>query len=176
MSTLQLVRAEDAAIRRWGVAVADAALPFEARWTMAALKRTDPELHRRLVEQRGLFDAAMVTGRPEEIAAHGAAMVRGYARAVQVLDQATVPDDAYMLGQDPRSGFRVAIGEQKAAVQRVRELHGDTLIWVTPDEVAAILANLEAFKPIAVIKRLFPGAEILDVRPGDPAKDDGAIG
>jgi hypothetical protein len=50
------------------------------------------------------------------------------------------------------------------AAERVRELHGATVIWITPDEVAAIMANLEAFKPIATIKRLFPGAEILDVR------------
>jgi hypothetical protein len=71
-----------------------------------------------------------------------------------------------------RSGFRVAIGQQKAAAKRVRELHGDRVVWVTPDEVAAIVANLEAFKPIAAIKRLFPGAEIVNVFPGEPAKGD----
>ena len=51
-------------------------------------------------------------------------------------------------------------------------MHGATLVWITPDEVAAIVANLEAFKPIAAIKRMFPGAEILDVCPGEPAKAD----
>jgi hypothetical protein len=71
-----------------------------------------------------------------------------------------------------RSGFRVAIGQQKSVAQRVRELHGAAVVWVTPDEVAAIVANLEAFKPIATIKRLLPGAEILDVYPGEPAKGD----
>jgi hypothetical protein len=64
---------------------------------------------------------------------------------------------SYLLGQDMRIGFRVAIGQQKAAAHRVRKLHGETVVWITPDEVAAIVANLEAFKPIAVIKRLFPG-------------------
>jgi hypothetical protein len=54
----------------------------------------------------------------------------------------------------------------------VRELHGDKVVWITPDEVAAIVANIEAFKPIATIKRLFPGAEILDFHPGEPAKED----
>jgi len=44
---------------------------------------------------------------------------------------------------------------------RVRELYG--CVCITPDEVATILANLGAFKPIAAIKRLFPGAEILSV-------------
>jgi hypothetical protein len=38
----------------------------------------------------------------------------------------------------------------------------------------ALVRHLE-FKPIAAIKRLFPGPEVLDVRPGDPAKGDGDI-
>jgi hypothetical protein len=33
----------------------------------------------------------------------------------------------------------------------------------TPDEVEAIVTVLEAFNPSALIKRLLPGAEILDV-------------
>jgi hypothetical protein len=57
----------------------------------------------------------------------------------------------------------------------VRELHGESVSWITPDEVAALLANVEAFKPVAAIKRLFPGAEILDLRPGDP-KGDASVG
>jgi hypothetical protein len=139
----------------------------------AGRKRVDRDLHRRLVDQRDLFDQALVTGTAEEIEVHGAALCRGYAIAIQALERAAEPDQAYMLGQDVRSGFRVAIGQQKAAAQRVRELHGASkVVWVTPDEVAAIVANLEAFKPIAAIKRLFPGAEILDVYPGEPAKGD----
>jgi hypothetical protein len=43
----------------------------------------------------------------------------------------------------------------------------------TPDHESA---NIEAFKPIATIKRLFPGAEILDLHPGEPAKEDVAVG
>jgi hypothetical protein len=75
-----------------------------------------------------------------------------------------------------RTGFRVAIGEQKAAAERVAELHGQAVVWITPDEVAAIIANIEAFKPIAAIKRIFPGAEILDLHPGEPAKQDATVG
>ena len=172
MSTLHTIKADDAAMRQWAAAVAEAALPFESRWTLAALKRVDADIHHRLHEQRALFDHAMVTGTADDIERHGAALCRGYRKATQTLEQAGEPDNAYILGQDPRSGFRVAIGEQKAAAERVRELHGNAVIWVTPDEVAAIVANLEAFKPLAMIKRLFPGAEILDVRPGEPAKED----
>jgi hypothetical protein len=172
MTTIATIQREHVAIRKWQVAVAEAALPFEARWTLAALKRIDRDLHRRLLDQRGLFDKVLVTGTAEDIEVHGAALCRGYAVAIQTLERATEPDDAYMLGQDVRSGFRVAIGQQKAAAQRVRELHGDKVVWVTPDEVAAIVANLEGFKPIALIKRLFPGAEILDIHPSEPAKGD----
>ena len=90
------------------------------------------------------------------------AAARGYAEAAQALQDAGEADDAYMIGEDPRTGFRVIIGQQRAAARR--ELNGKAVIWITPDEVAAVLANLEAFKPIAAVKTFFPGAEILYVR------------
>jgi hypothetical protein len=164
MTSLGTIRREDAAIRKWLAAVAGAALSFEARWTWAALYRVAPDIHRRLTEQRRLFDQAAGAGTPEAIELHGGGMCRGYVAAVQALEAAQASDDAYLLGQDPRTGLRVAIGEHKAAAERVRELHGKAVVWITPDEVAAVLANLESFKPIAKIKQLFPGAEILDVR------------
>jgi hypothetical protein len=70
-------------------------------------------------------------------------LCRGYAIAIQPLERAAQPDDAYMLGQDSRTGIRV-----KAAAVWVRELHGDMVVWITPDEVAAALANVEAFKRV----------------------------
>jgi hypothetical protein len=157
-------RADTGAAIHWMHAASEAAIPFESRWTMAALKRVDPDVHARLRAQRNLFDQVLVTGSSAEVEEHGAAMVRGYAKAVAALEQAAEPDDAYLLGEDPATGFRVAIGDQKAAAARVRELHGAKVVWITPDEVAAVLAHIEAFKPIASIKRLFPGAEVLAVR------------
>jgi hypothetical protein len=154
MTSLGTIRREDAAIRKWLAAVAGAALSFEARWTWAALYRVAPDIHRRLTEQRRLFDQAAGAGTPEAIELHGGGMCRGYVAAVQALEAA----------QASGTGLRVAIGEHKAAAERVRELHGKAVVWITPDEVAAVLANLESFKPIAKIKQLFPGAEILDVR------------
>ena len=161
---------ESTAVRHWIRAVSDAAIPFESRWTWAALKRVDSDIYWRLSEQCELFDRVIDAGSIADIELHGAATCRGYTKAFQVLECAAEPDDAYQLGQDPRTGFRIAIGQQKAAAERVRELHGDPVVWITPDEVAAIFANLEAFKPVAAVKRLFPGAEILDVRPGHPAE------
>lgn len=166
---------DDANVRHWLAEVSSAAAAFERRWTWLALKRVDPDLARRFAEQRDLFDAALVTGEPNDIELHGAATCRGYAALVTAMERAREPDDAYMVGQDPKSGFKVAVGQQKAAAQRVAELHGSSVVWITPDEVAALMAGIEGFKQIASIKRLFPGAEIIDMHPGEAAKFDSGL-
>lgn len=159
-------------VRHWLAEVSAAALPFESRWTMLALKRVDPELARRLFEQRGLFDQACVTGSVDEVETHGAAMCRGWGAAVRVLASADEPDDAYQIGQDPATGLKVAIGHQRAAMDRVRDLHGDRVVWVTPDEVAKLMSSVEQFKFVGAVKQLFPGAEIIDRYPDEVAKSD----
>jgi hypothetical protein len=164
MSDIRTIMREDTAMRQWHAAVSETAAIYERRWTLAALKRVAPDLHVRLIEQRNLFDKALVTGTAADIDLHGAAMVRGWQKALAAVERAGEPDDAYVLGQDPRTGFRVAIGQQKRAAARVRELHGQTVVWVTPDEVAALMAGVEVFKPIAEIKKLWPGAEIVELR------------
>jgi hypothetical protein len=58
MTDLRTLQREDAGMRQWMAAVSEAATPFESRWTLAALKRVDPDIHRRLLEQRSLFDQA----------------------------------------------------------------------------------------------------------------------
>ena len=172
MLTIGTIQHEQAAIRRWQGAVAEAALPFESRWTLAALKRVDAGIHRRLFDQRGLFDQMLITGTPEEIELHGAALCRGYAIAIQMLERAAEPDDAYMLGQDMSHRPSCRHWPAKGRGERVCELYGNTVIFMTPDEVVTTIANIDAFKAIATIKRLFPGAEVIDVRPHEPAKDD----
>lgn len=148
-------------VTHWLGEVSAAAMPFESRWTWLALRRVDDDLGRRLFEQRGLFDQACITGTAAEVETHGAAMCRGYAAAVRALEQAGAEDDSYMLGFDPATGLRVAVGSQRAAVDRVRELHGSEVVWVTPDEVAVMVASVEKMKGIAVVKQFFPGAEIV---------------
>lgn len=155
--------------------VSAAAAAFERRWTRHALKRVDADLARRVAEQRSLFDQACVTGTVDEVEAHAAAMCRGYAAATRCMEASGEADDAYMLGSDPRSGFRIAVGHQKAAAGRVAEVHGKTVVWMSVDEVAAIMAGLEGFKQIAAVKQFFPGAEVLDLRPGDPAKAESGV-
>jgi hypothetical protein len=149
------------AVRHWLAEVSAAALPFESRWTWLSLRRVDDDLGRRLFEQRGLFDAACVTGTAAEVETHGSAMCRGLALAVRTMEQAGAEDDAYMLGSDPASGLKVAVGLQKAALDRVREIRGQDVVWVTPDEVATLMASVEAFKFVGAVKQFFPGAEVI---------------
>ena len=85
----------------WQTRVSDAALPFEARWTEAALRRIDPALHARFHRQRKLFNAALENGTIDEVVEHGAAMVRAYVAVVTAMQAAGAPDDAYQIGRGP---------------------------------------------------------------------------
>jgi hypothetical protein len=91
MLTIEALLVEDAALRHWIGAVSEAAVPFESRWTWAALKRVDPDIHRRLREQLDLFDHAVDAGSTADIELHGAATCRGYMTAFQVLEGAAEP-------------------------------------------------------------------------------------
>ena len=153
---------DEQTMRHWFAQVATAATAFESRWTMLALRRVDADLAQRLGEQRNLFDHACITGTADEIETQGAAMCRGYAAACRALEAAGAADDAYLLGRCSRTAMVVAIGEQKAAVERVRELHGADVVWITPDEVATLFASAEGLKMVAAVKQMFPGAEIID--------------
>jgi hypothetical protein len=161
-------------ISKWLGQVSDAALPFERRWTWLALRRVNPDIAKRLHEQRGLFDQACVTGTVDEVEEQGAALCRGYAAAVRALEASGEADDAYLIGQDSATGLKVAIGQQKAALDRVREVHGERVVWVSPDEVAKLMASVEQFKFVGAVKRLFPGAEVIDRYPDQPAQNDAA--
>ena len=96
-------------------------------------------------------------------------MVRAWQVIYRRMEAVGAPDDAYVLGVCPRTGTRVAIGDQTAARARVRELHGEQVIWLTPHEVATLLASHQV---AASLKRLFPGAELLDLHPDEPVKGD----
>lgn len=150
---------EVAVFVKWSTAVAQAALPFESRWTERALRRVDPDLFEAWTDQCSMWRQAQVTGSVEDLEEHGSATVRAYGAVVRRLEEASEPDDAYLLGFDGRTGTRVAIGDAKAAAERVRELHGEAVTWLTPDECAALLAGVDAFQKVAAIKKLWPGAE-----------------
>lgn len=169
----QLRRPSPAAGGGAGPSVADrmvqqecaAAAAFESRWTLRALRRVDAELYEAVCDQRSLFHEALITGEDAAVREHGEAMCRGWAAAVRRLEEAAEPDDAFLLGQDTRTGLKVAISDQRAASARVRELHGERVCFLTPDEVAAMFAGLQG---VAAVKALWPNSEVIEVRERAP--------
>jgi hypothetical protein len=145
----------------WQTKVAEAAVPFEARWTEAALRRTDPELYARFRRQRELFNTAVQGGSRDEVIAHSGGMVRAYVAVSARMEASGAVDDAYQIGRG-RSGMTIAIGPRPCC-DRVKELYGDAVQWFTPDEIAAIIEMDARFKALAEVKRVFPGAEINQV-------------
>jgi hypothetical protein len=150
--------------------VAGAAEAFESRWTLNALKRVDPDLHQIFNEQQDLYHEALIRGSDPEVEEQAAAMCRGWAAVARAMEAAKAEDDAYLLGFHGGTGTRVAIGGQKHAIARVRELHGDKVIWITPDEVAALVGGMELLK---AAKGVFPDAEVINLYPNEPAMEDG---
>jgi hypothetical protein len=148
--------------------VADAARAFESRWTTRRLKQLDPQLHARLQRQMELFQAALVCCEDdEELVAQGEAMLRGWAAATARMEG--VEDCSYMLGRDERSGLQVAISDQQGAQDRVAEVHGVQTLFLTPDEVATLMA---AQRELLQIKGAFPGCEIVDLFPNERRAED----
>jgi hypothetical protein len=146
---------------------------FEARWTMLALKRVDSELYGALKEQQALYYEATVHGTSDDIEAQGRALARGYAAAVHAMQQADYPDDAYLVGR--HNGMVVVISNQKATQSKLVELAstGERAVLMSPDEVAVLMGSMRGLTAIGAIKQLFPGAEVIDRYPDEPAKGDG---
>lgn len=147
---------------KWRTEISAAAGTFEARWTMIGLRRHDHDLAVALHEQKEMFAEVCAIGDMNEMQIHGASLVRGYAAAVKAMEAAQIPDDSYLLGVCPTTGFKVAIGVQKAARKRVVELYGQDVVMISPDEVATLMASSEAFMTVAAIKKKFPGAEVVE--------------
>ena len=95
-------------------------------------------------------------------------MCRGWAEIARTMEATDAEDDAYLLGLHGATGTKVAIGEQKHAIARVRDLHGDKVIWITPDEVAALVGGMELLK---AAKGVFPDAEIINTYPVEPVQE-----
>lgn len=159
-------------VGHWLGEVSKAAEAFERRWTRGLLHRVDPDLARRLDAQVAAFDRACITAVEGEVERQGAATVRGYVACVQAMEAAQEADDAYLIGFDRATGYRIAIGQQRAAADRVAEIHGVKVVWYSADEIAALVASYEGMKRLSVIKSLWPGAELIDIHPDEPAKAD----
>jgi hypothetical protein len=157
------------AIGRYLELVAQAALPYESRWTLRALARVDPGLHQALAEQQELYHHALVTAEPDELKLQAEAMVRGWGAAVRRMEESGQPDDAYVVGLDTNTGIRVAIAYNKVVQARFQFLHGPRAIVLTPDEVATLVA---AQGMMLAVKAAFPGSELRAVRDRQDEAED----
>ena len=99
-------------IALWKGRVLAASLPFEADWTWRALRNADPDLAQRLREQIDYFDEMCVLGTPRDIAEHGAATVRGYAAAVELMQRVKAKEE------------RVSLAKQGPNLQELVAKHG----------------------------------------------------
>ena len=157
--TREITSRIDNALRVWPPRVTAAALAFEARWTRNALRRVAPALADRFDLQTRLYREAVEDGTAEQIETHGGGMCRGYAACAAALQDAAADDDAYLIGSS--DGVTVAIGEARAAVDRVKEKFGNDVVFITPDEVAELVTKLPV---VSEVKRVFAGAELVEIR------------
>lgn len=142
-----------------------AAEAFEGRWTIGALARVDPGLADLLVEQLADYHEAQVTGTLVDLKEHARGTVRGYLKAARACEAAGLEDNAYLIGLDSMTGMRVAIGDRRLSAQRVAELHGGSVVWLNPDEIAKLWASIAGLRRIDAVKEQFPGATVVDIRP-----------
>lgn len=144
---------------------------FRSRWRLSTLLRANADLHGALCEQIDLYNAALVTGSATDAREHAAAMVRGWRAACAALESPLLPDDAYFVGFDCATGTRVVIAEQQASVGRIQVVKGERVVIVTPDEVATLVAGIGL---VAEVKKFFPDAEIVSVRPAPSISEQAA--
>jgi hypothetical protein len=139
--------------------VSRAAALFEARWTMGALLRAEPDLHEAIEDQLGRFHESLVTGQDKEIVTHGEAMCRGWAAAIIAMEKSGIAEDAVHIGEF--GDVIVAIGRAQRCPEWLRERYGEGLTYLRPREVAAMYFQVRAAQEV---KRLWPDAEIVEVR------------
>lgn len=145
--------------------VAQAAALLEGRWTMGALARVDAELAQRMAGQLADYHEAQITGSMADLKTHVRGTVAGYKKCARVMEASGFLDDAYTIGLDTSTGMRIAIGDRKASAARVAELYGGNITWLTPDEVARLWSSIAGLRRIDAIKELWPGAEVVNIRP-----------
>jgi len=166
---LMNIKRADRVVEKMWQRVNDVKAKFEGRWMMLSLNRVDPVLYQNLYEQICIFDDISITGSPEDIEEHGEATIRGFEIAIKTMEKSEIVDDSYMMGCCPMTGFKIAIGSAKGSTKRVREVYGQDVVFISPDELATIVATKGECesKVIAFIhetKKLFPGAELIASR------------
>lgn len=169
MSRREFTKTIDLMMRTWNPRINAAALAFEARWSRSALRSHDAKLADAFELALTQYDTATTSGSSTEIDTAGARLERAYGVIAARLGAAKVPDDAYMIGRDPKTNTEIIITSSPAAAEYARE-HGHRFgLWFSPDEIAVIIGLDARAKKIAAVKAAFPGAEITGVTGDDDA-------
>lgn len=149
-------------------AVSKAAIAFESRWARLTLHRVDPALSQKLWRQSQLFDRAREDGNIDVLEKQAGGLVRGYAAAVAVMQASGEPDDAYLIGECPMTGLRIALGHS-TAVFSLPDGDRPGMPWFSPDEIATLLATSTdpAIKFALQAKQVFAGAQVVTSLPPD---------
>jgi hypothetical protein len=171
MNRREMTLTVDLAMRTWAPRVAEAALPFEKRWTRRAVRNYDPSLATAFQGALNDYEHAMDYGTASEVNRTGERLVRAYNVISARMGSANVPEDAYMVGRDPKTKTEIVIAETPAAAEHARQKH-QFAIFFSPDEIASMVALDERAKKIAAVKVAFPGAEITNITTGDDDADN----
>lgn len=153
----------DLMLRTWNPRVSEAALAFEARWSRSALRSYDARLADAFEEALNQYEKAVDYGSSTDIDVAGKRLVRAYGVISARLAAANVPDDAYMVGRDAKSGVEIVIAASPAAAKRAAESGHRFAKWFTPDEIATLIGLDMRAQKIADVKAVFPGAEMTGV-------------
>ena len=129
---------------------------FDARWTTSALRRVDIDLADKLAAQVSKFHKALLVSDVDDVEKHGNATVRGYRRAIEVMDAADVEHDAYLVGQDTQSGLRVVVSRSNATATNPPDTIGDNVFIVQVDELARLLASVPNLAFLVAFAKQFP--------------------
>jgi len=163
---LMNIRKTDRAVQKMWQKVLEVRAKFEGRWMMLSLHRVDEELYKNLMEQNDIFDDVSITGSVEDVEEHGEATIRGYEIAIKRMEKSEIEDDSYMMGRCPMTGLKIAIGSKKGSTKRVREVYGQDVVFMSPDELATIVAfrgdvERKGIIFIEAVKKQWPGAELI---------------
>ena len=140
--------------------VAEAEDSVRARWSLAALRRVQPDYADQMGRQSERWATACVTGADRDVLAEGRSMIKGW-QAIELAFQGHSTDhDAYLVGQDASTGLTVVVGDRKGSEAAFKATDGadPRVIHLTPDEVATLAA---AAGMVVAVKQEFDGAEVV---------------
>ena len=159
-------RGDAALVARYCAEIAQAKATFEAHCHYADLACEEPEFAELLRKQHDLFIAACVRGSAGEIEKHGAATVRGYRKAFDMIDDGE--GGYYHIGAGERAGNRfppIVITCGRMPSREEMDAVGRGTVVFTIGEMFELAAKSPGFAEAIAVKQKFPGAQVMPAKP-----------